>query len=392
QAQSHLMETRQNLETAMQAKDQFLATMSHEIRTPLNSIVGFTHLLLESQPTEDQEQMLRTLQFSTTNLLALINDILDYEKIEANRIDLVELHINLTGMLEDLHRGFEFEAEDKGIKLLLEVSPEIPAVRGDPVRITQVLTNLIGNAIKFTDEGDVRIEARVVRETIDRVLLEIAISDTGIGINPHDVELIFERFTQLNRGGDHERGGSGLGLTITRRLLELYGSELKVDSSPGKGSRFYFQLDLQKSTQRPDPGKPDRQAPPIQNYQGARILLVEDNEINIMVARRYIQNWGLHCVVARNGEEALQVVATDKFDLILMDLRMPGIDGYETTRRIKENEAYRSIPVIALTANVLVDTRQRALECGMVDYVCKPFDPVDLQQKIAIALESVREE
>jgi CheY-like chemotaxis protein/two-component sensor histidine kinase len=368
--------------------------MSHEIRTPINAILGLSHYLMDDSPRPDQADNLRILHLSAENLLSLINDILDLNKIEAGKIVFEEIGFNLPELVERIVQPLHYLAYEKNLEFNYRVDPDIPAaLRGDPVRLGQVLNNLVSNAIKFTEEGSVSVEAGLVRAEGDEVEVRFQVTDTGIGI-PHDkLETIFDSFTQASSDTTRKYGGTGLGLTITKRLLELQGSAIHVSSREGEGSTFYFTLRFHKNPEtavKPLAGTladPDRDP-----LRGRKILMVEDNEINRLVAEKICGQWGIQVEAVNSGEEAIARVQQEPFDLVLMDLQMPHMDGFETTRRIRRlrGSYFRKVPIVAITASMLSDVREKVKRSGMNGYVTKPFQPDDLYKTMAELLAGTR--
>ncbi len=383
EAERELVAAKEVAEKASLAKAQFLSTMSHEIRTPMNAVVGLTHLLLLQEPRPDQSELLHTLQFSSENLLSLINNILDLHKIEAGKVTFESIDFSPAELVAKIVRSHQFKAEEKGIALRSTADAALPAVlRGDPARLTQVLNNLISNAIKFTDAGTVALGIAVEACTEDACTLRFSVTDTGIGIPADKQEVIFDAFVQADADTTRKYGGTGLGLAITKRLLELQESTLQLTSRPGEGSRFYFRLQLQKGTlpQRaasaPSPFRPDE-------LGTLRLLLVDDNEINVMVASKFLQKWKITPDFAPDGLAALERIKERTYDLVLMDLQMPVMDGFEATRRIRGmGGAYLTLPIIALTADTVAGVREQALAAGMNDFLTKPYSPDDLYRVI----------
>ena len=382
-------------EQASRARAEFLSTMSHEIRTPMNSVVGMTYLLLEENPRAGQVENLRLLRFSAENLLILLNDILDLSKIEAGKIDFEETTFDLRVLLNNIRALLAPEAKKKNLRLELIVPGDAPAfVRGDPTRLGQVLTNLAANAVKFTERGDVRIEL-AMRGLRDHAAIQFQVIDTGIGIQAGDLERIFENFAQARSDTTRRYGGSGLGLTISRRLVQLMGGELRVESEVGVGSRFWFELNLpvagmdSAATAGPYRGASDPAGNALEYFsQSSRVLLVDDFEPNVLLAKKFLQKWGLFVDTAADGRHALEKVLKNQYDLILMDLQMPEMDGFEATRAIRaaERDTNARPPIIALTAAALPEEIHRARLAGVDDYVTKPFQPRELNAKIAKAL------
>jgi PAS domain S-box-containing protein len=382
--EAELIQAKEQAEYSAKAKEQFLSTMSHEIRTPMNAVIGMTHLLMQENPKPEQVGNLKTLQFSAENLLVLINDILDYNKIESGMVSFECIPFNLAGLLESIRFSLGFKAEEKHIGFHIHLDGQLPPVLlGDPVRLAQILTNLVSNAIKFTEKGSVTLAAVAKQDDGDSVLLDFAVTDSGIGIKAEKLAYIFDRFTQAESDTTRKYGGTGLGLAITKRLLEMQGSQIGVDSQPGEGSRFYFSLSFRKG----DEASPlrDRYAytASARLLDRVQLLLVEDNEINRKVATKFLNKWGIQPDYAHNGVQAIEKIKEKAYDLILMDLQMPEMDGYEAARIIRETKAQESIPIIALTASAMHDVAQKIFDAGMNDFVMKPFHPDDLYQKIA---------
>ncbi len=382
-AERDLVAAKEVAEKASLAKAQFLSTMSHEIRTPMNAVVGLTHLLLQQNPRPDQSELLQTLQFSSENLLSLINNILDLHKIEAGKVTFESVDFSPAELVAKIIQTHQFKADEKGIALRSTADPGLPAVlKGDPARLTQVLNNLISNAIKFTDAGSVTLGIGVEASAEAACTLLFSVTDTGIGIPAEKQGVIFDAFVQADADTTRKYGGTGLGLTITKRLLELQESTLQLTSRPGAGSRFYFRLQLKKGT----PMQPAVCAPSrfrTDDLGTLRLLLVDDNEINVMVAAKFLQKWKITPDCAPDGLAALQRVREQTYDLVLMDLQMPVMDGFEAARRIREmGGPYRTVPIIALTADTVAGVKEQALAAGMNDFLTKPYSPDDLYRVI----------
>lgn len=371
-------------EKASQVKAQFLSVMSHEIRTPLNAMLGISHLLIRQQPRADQEENLRMLKFSGENLLTLINDILDFNKIESGKITIEKTLFNLKKLCYGLQKALSLKADDKQVAMQLELDEATPSlVMGDPTRLTQILNNLLDNAIKFTHQGSVRLAVKVLEPAESSILLEFTVSDTGIGIPEDAQEMIFEAFTQVHQSSRFQYGGTGLGLAIIKRLLALHNSKVEVSSIPGKGSEFKFKLWFALVSEQELLNSLEAEpAPSTQDLQNASLLLVEDNALNMLVLVQFFEIWGVKPDVAENGLQALSKISQKSYDLVLMDLHMPELDGIETTRRIREELGLTELPIIALTANAMPGVRQKVLAAGMNDYISKPFEPEELFQKV----------
>ena len=385
QQEAALKLAKQKAEDASVKKGRFLSTMTHEIRTPLHAVTGIAQLLMRENPKPEQLEYLEMLRFSADNLMVLINDILDFNKIEAGKIELEETTFNLPELAQGIRQSLAYKAGEKGIGLELIADGDMPpALVGDPVRISQILNNLIGNAIKFTDKGKVSIRIKVATEKDNHVRLDFEIEDSGIGIAKDKLPLIFESFTQASSDTTRKFGGSGLGLTITRELLHLMGSEIRVSSKKGVGSVFSFTLHLEKSEQLQENSNQEIKA---ENWERRtiRLLLVEDNEINRVIATQLLSKWNIDSEHAENGLVALEKLKTQQYDIILMDLQMPKMDGFEAASAIRamEDVYYKTVPIIALTAAATTEAKNKVFECGMNGFATKPFKPEELFQTIA---------
>lgn len=379
--EEQLRKAKELAEQASHAKERFLSTMSHEIRTPMNAIIGMANLLIDENPKPEQVDNLNSLKYAAENLLSLLNDILDYSKIEADKLDLLQSNFDINDLYKGLYSTFAKMASSKGLTLTYSIDTNIPApILGDRVRLNQVLTNLIGNAIKFTEKGEVKFSAGLVGKTNRNAAIKFTVSDTGIGI-PKNMQVdIFNEFTQVHEG-KHRTAGTGLGLAISQRLVKLMGGEITLESDTGKGASFSFTLTFNLGKAQPTE-EPQEVTIKPGKY---RVLIVEDNELNTLIVERFLTKWGIEVDHANNGREALEHLAGNDFDLILMDLEMPEMDGYEAAQAIRklDNKTKASIPIIALSASALLDVQQRIFGIGMNDFVLKPFKPQELKQKLA---------
>ncbi len=375
-----LKEAKKQAEQGLKAKNDFLSTMSHEIRTPLNSILGMTNIMLMEKPSEEQKEQLNVLLFSANNLLSIVNDILDFNKIEAGKIGFEAIEVDLKNIANKLITAFNTLAKEKGIQLKLNIDEELKnTIIGDPTRISQIIGNLVHNAIKFTKKGYVELSIKVIKQDASSINLLIAIEDTGIGIAREKQQMIFEQFTQADNSTSRNFGGTGLGLAISKRLLELQGATLQLKSEQEKGSTFYFEISFPKTSPKIVEQNFIKSIAPTEESKpltGMSILLVEDNEVNVLVAKTFLNKWGATIDVAQNGQEAIDMFNPALHQLVLMDMHMPVMDGYEATRILRDRGV--TTPIIALTASLPREIEDRIKSIGINDIVVKPFIPSEL--------------
>ena len=401
------MAERESIEKSSFARDRFLATMSHEMKTPMNIITGLTHLLLDEKPREDQVKHLRTLQFSANNLVVYINDILDFSKIEAGRITLDAREFSLKDRFEDVNKRYSMQAQDKGLQFKCTVDSRIPEnVIGDPVRLDQIMTNLVSNAVKHTEKGTVEVDVKLDQLNKKDATVIIKVTDTGVGMKPEVLEEMFKKFDSQSNDIFEGYGSSGFGLVITKRLVDLQNGNIEVNSKMGEGTAITMHLPFKVAIANGIKSTPNTAVASTANttasakdkinletkfghLSGNRILLVEDNKINQLVVAKLLRKLNIDVVTADNGLEALEAIDKIYFDLILMDIQMPKMDGYRATAEIRKNpdERKRETPIIALTASAFLTEKEKAKLFGMNDHVGKPFGQEDLLDKINDCLE-----
>lgn len=392
-AEEEIIHAKEEAEHAREMEEHFLANASHEIRTPMNGIIGMTRQLLESKLTRQQIEITNTVIDSANNLLAIINDLLDLSKIKAGKMELEKVDFRLSDILNRLDKSLQHIIRENHINFHYQIDQEIPEVlSGDSVKITQILTNLIGNSIKFTYEGKVMVDVKLKSKNSNQLELEFNVRDTGIGIPKDKVDRIFDSFSQVNQLGNRKYSGTGLGLTIAKQLVEQQGGTITVNSKLGQGTVFTFTLFLEKGSLEHllflEKHKTENLSPSA-DFSNATILLVEDNKINQRVAAHELRKWKANVEIANDANEAIQILGTKKIDVVLMDLSMPGMDGYEATVHIRTKMDYpiKNVPIIAMTASALSDEKDKCFQIGMNDYISKPFEPSELHQKLVQYLD-----
>ncbi len=380
-----LENARREADAANEAKSRFLANMSHEIRTPMNAIIGLTHLAVAQTSEPRLHGQLSRVEDSAKALLGLLNDILDFSKIEAGRMTVERIPFDLWDVLDRVQGLMADRASEKGLMFSVWRVPQLPRdLMGDPLRLHQVLLNLVSNAVKFTSEGSVTLNCTVIDATETRAELRFEVQDTGVGIDPIQMMRLFSAFTQADNSTTRRFGGTGLGLTICKQLVTLMGGKITVDSTPGSGSVFTATLGFDRA----DPSwrlehLADDSAPRIDPLIGARVLLVDDNFINLEVAGELLKMAQVEVVTATNGREALEKIAQSEYDAVLMDLQMPEMDGITATRQLRLDPRFANLPIIAMTANAMAGDRDRCLAAGMNDHIPKPIDPVEMRHTLA---------
>lgn len=369
-------------DAANQAKSAYLSQMTHEIRTPMNIILGMSYLAMETELNASQRDYLDNIRLSAEHLLALINDILDMSKIEAGQLEVETIDFDLHEILQKLNKLMSGKIIDKGLQFAMQIAPEVPpALRGDPVRLSQVLMNFITNAVKFTHQGSITLAVSLLQQDEHKARLMFAVEDTGIGMNEVECGRMFQQFQQADASISRKYGGTGLGLAISKQLVELMGGQVGLESTPGKGSRFWFQVEVEKNLQvevKLEQNAQQAQAAAAQAkaaMQGKRILLVEDQPLNQRVAQAMLRNAGAFVEIAGHGQEALDILRSQSFDCVLMDMQMPVMDGVAATRAIRDDPALADQLVIAMTANASMHNQALCMAAGMNDFITKPIKP-----------------
>jgi CheY-like chemotaxis protein/nitrogen-specific signal transduction histidine kinase len=380
-AQFELMKAKQKAEVASQAKSRFLSNMSHELRTPLNGIIGASNLLLQESYLADQKSHLDILKYSSEHMMSLINEILDFNKIEAGKFQLEQAPVDMKKFLEKLITRFSVQAHAKGLKFSSDIDDHLDIeFLTDETKLNQVFGNLLSNAIKFTHKGEITLVAKKIFSTSQKATIQFMVKDTGIGIASNKQEEIFESFTQADVDTTRKYGGTGLGLSISKKMVNLFHGDLMLKSEEGKGSTFYFTLELAINENRKMYINEER-VKQLTVFTGVKVLVAEDNAVNMAIARRFLTKWGIEVHEACNGREAVELFRKVAFDLILIDLEMPEMDGITALSEIRKIND--KVPAIAFTAAVYDNMRADLIQKGFMEFVPKPFRPEDLHDKIA---------
>ena len=390
-SEQEIMKAREQAENSMKVREIFLANMSHEIRTPMNAILGFTRLLYETELSDEQRSFIDAIHFSGENLLVIINDVLDLSKIQSGKMTIEKCEFGIHEVLKGVISVMRPRTQEKGLKMISQIDQQIPhTIKGDPVRLNQILTNLISNAIKFTEKGSVTIEVHAIHNEKQDLLLQFKVTDTGIGIFEDKLPVIFENFVQASADTTRKFGGTGLGLAIVKNLVELQEGKISVSSTPGLGSTFTVHLPFERIDTRI--GNPVEVIETVESFdalRGVRLLVAEDNAVNQLLVKKVLLKAGCKVDLAMNGAEAIEYLKANKYDAVLMDIQMPEMDGYSATEFIRSKlpRPLCQIPIIAMTAHAFGEDVNRCLAAGMNDHVSKPFKAEDLYAKIIRCIE-----
>ena len=385
-AEMEILKAKKKAEVAANAKSRFLSNMSHELRTPLNGIIGASNLLLQENYLPHQKSNLDILRYSSEHMMVLVNDILDFNKIEAGKLELETRPVNIMQFMNKIINQFAGQVQAKGLRFHTAIDIHLDnEMFTDETRLNQILSNLLSNAIKFTERGSISLTAKQLYSTSEKATVQFVVKDTGIGIPENKHREIFRSFTQADIDTTRKFGGTGLGLTISKRLINMFNSELMLKSQEGKGSEFFFTLEL-KINQDSKLYNVEDNHQQLTSLEGIKILIAEDNKVNMSIAKRFLNKWGVHVSEAVNGREAVEKFRSGNYDLMLIDLEMPEMDGPTALREIRRTD--HSVPAMAFTAAVYENMQSDLLKKGFIDYIHKPFRPQDLHSKIASVLRA----